>query len=219
MKWFILVLVALLTVQFCFAATIHGTIYDMDLRPAQKAIVAVDTVPEQVFVANDGIYAFTLPIGKFSITATYTADSKQFRAQQNMTIADNGDYVVDIILFQDISEEQAILNEELNPVIVYPEETHRTWIYVILAFALMAVAVFVFWKKRKKSRAITEPDSLPDDIIKFIKQHGGRATQKDIRRHIPMSEAKISLVLTELEAKGTVQKIKKGKGNIIILSH
>ena len=32
----------------------------------------------------------------------------------------------------------------------------------------------------------------------------------------PDSEAKISLVLTELEAKGKIKKIKKGRGNIII---
>jgi uncharacterized membrane protein len=50
------------------------------------------------------------------------------------------------------------------------------------------------------------------DIIKNEK----RITQKDIRKQLPDSEAKISLVISELESKGIVKKIKKGRGNIII---
>ena len=61
-----------------------------------------------------------------------------------------------------------------------------------------------------------EDDDL-DHVIKIIKQEGGRATQKDIRKQIPLSEAKISLMIAELEHKGIVEKIKKGRGNIIIL--
>ena len=55
-------------------------------------------------------------------------------------------------------------------------------------------------------------------ILDILKQEGGRATQKEIRKHIPLSEAKISLMIAELEAKGKVKKVKKGRGNIIILN-
>ena len=55
-------------------------------------------------------------------------------------------------------------------------------------------------------------------IIRIIKENKGRITQKDIRKQIPLSEAKISLMITELEDKGIVKRIKKGRGNIIILS-
>ena len=54
-------------------------------------------------------------------------------------------------------------------------------------------------------------------IIKILIQEGGRTTQKGIRKQIPLSEAKISLMIAELEHKGIVDKIKKGRGNIIIL--
>ncbi|PIU72321.1 hypothetical protein COS79_03525, partial [Candidatus Woesearchaeota archaeon CG06_land_8_20_14_3_00_33_13] len=57
-----------------------------------------------------------------------------------------------------------------------------------------------------------------DGIIKIIKDNKGRVTQKEIRKQIPLSEAKISLMITELEDKGIVKRIKKGRGNIIILS-
>ena len=51
----------------------------------------------------------------------------------------------------------------------------------------------------------------------MLKEEGGRATQKAKRKEIQLSEAKISLMIEELEHKGIVEKIKKGRGNIIIL--
>ncbi|MFC1723099.1 hypothetical protein ACFL0V_03090 [Nanoarchaeota archaeon] len=55
-------------------------------------------------------------------------------------------------------------------------------------------------------------------ILDILKKEGGRATQKEIRKHIPLSEAKISLMIAELESQGKVKKVKKGRGNIIILN-
>ncbi len=56
-----------------------------------------------------------------------------------------------------------------------------------------------------------------EGVVDFIKNEGGRTTQKDIRKKIPLSEAKISLMISELESLGRVKKIKKGRGNIIVL--
>ena len=53
--------------------------------------------------------------------------------------------------------------------------------------------------------------------VDLIKKEGGRISQKDLRKQIPLSEAKISLMIAELESKGVIDKIKKGRGNIIIL--
>ena len=55
-------------------------------------------------------------------------------------------------------------------------------------------------------------------VIAIIKNNNGRTTQKEIRKEIPLSEAKISLMITELEDKGIVRKIKKGRGNVIVLN-
>mgnify|MGYP000167908787 CR=1 FL=1 len=54
-------------------------------------------------------------------------------------------------------------------------------------------------------------------IVNFIYKQGKRTTQKEIRKHFPFSEAKISLMLTELEHKGLIEKFKKGKSNVIKL--
>jgi uncharacterized membrane protein len=53
-------------------------------------------------------------------------------------------------------------------------------------------------------------------ILEILNKEQGRTTQKEIRKHIPYSEAKISLVLSELEDEGKIKRIKKGRTNIII---
>ncbi|HII71494.1 TPA: hypothetical protein HA265_01940 [Candidatus Woesearchaeota archaeon] len=55
-------------------------------------------------------------------------------------------------------------------------------------------------------------------ILDILKKEGGRSTQKEIRKYIPLSEAKISLMIAELESQGKIKKVKKGRGNIIILN-
>jgi uncharacterized membrane protein len=50
----------------------------------------------------------------------------------------------------------------------------------------------------------------------MIKEHK-RITQKEIRKEVPLSEAKISLIISEMEHRGIIEKIKKGRGNIIVL--
>jgi len=61
---------------------------------------------------------------------------------------------------------------------------------------------------------------LPDDlreVVRIIEGNGGRISQIDLRKALPCSEAKVSLMLTDLEGRGIVKKVKKGRGNIIIL--
>jgi len=96
-------------------------------------------------------------------------------------------------------------------------------IMFIAAAAGLAIITYVFLKYRKELAKVAkevEKTELKDeakDIIDFIKSKGGRTTQKEIRRKFPSSEAKISLIISELENKGVVEKIKKGRGNIILL--
>ncbi len=68
----------------------------------------------------------------------------------------------------------------------------------------------------------SEIDSYRDDehvkaIIDCIKKEDGRTTQKIIRKEVPLSEAKISLVLTELEHRGVIKKYKTGRSNVVVL--
>jgi len=65
----------------------------------------------------------------------------------------------------------------------------------------------------------TESIELPEDlreIYGLILKKGGRVTQKDLRKEVKYGEAKVSLMIADLENRGLVKKIKKGRANIII---
>ncbi|HEY3422179.1 MAG TPA: hypothetical protein VGK13_03395 [Methanocellaceae archaeon] len=75
------------------------------------------------------------------------------------------------------------------------------------------------WEPAKPS--VSENYTLPEDlkeVIRIMEKHGGRMTQLDLRKSLPYSEAKVSLMISDLESRGIVKKIKKGRGNILILS-
>jgi len=66
------------------------------------------------------------------------------------------------------------------------------------------------------------PESgLPDDlkeIMDLIRSNGNRITQRELRKKSPYSESKVSLMLSDLEERGLVEKFKRGRGNIIRIS-
>ena len=208
------------------AAEIYGTVYDMSLNPARDAVIEVDSVPKQTKILKDGTYSFTLPIGDYVIKATYVSNYNVYSAEENITIVDEGKYILDLILFPDLSEESELLllGEDINLKDIYEEEKQAfPWLYIVLIVVIIA-AVVIFAKKRKPrekiAEKILEEEIDPKDkIYEFIKQKGGRVTQREIRKNFPVSEATISLILTELETENKLKKIKRGKGNIIILKN
>ncbi|MEA1966368.1 MAG: hypothetical protein U9N05_03685 [Euryarchaeota archaeon] len=63
--------------------------------------------------------------------------------------------------------------------------------------------------------------AIPSDlqrVLSIIREQGGRITQKDLRLRLNCSEAKASLMVTDLEDRGLVKKVKRGRGNVIILA-
>ncbi|MHC1566853.1 MAG: helix-turn-helix transcriptional regulator [Candidatus Syntropharchaeia archaeon] len=74
----------------------------------------------------------------------------------------------------------------------------------------------------KRVKEVVDYGELPEDlkeVISIIQQNGGRITQKELRKKLSLSEAKISLMITDLENRGLVTKIKKERGNVIILTN
>jgi uncharacterized membrane protein len=103
-------------------------------------------------------------------------------------------------------------NVEADFEIDLEEETN----YLIpIIITILAISIIIALTKKKK-KIIEENDEL-DDVLNLIKKEGGRITQKNIRKSLGLSEAKASLIITELEHKEIIKRIKKGRGNIIIL--
>lgn len=55
------------------------------------------------------------------------------------------------------------------------------------------------------------------EVLDIIRGHKGRITQKDLRSKLEYSEVKVSLMLTELEKRGLIQKLRNGRENIVVL--
>ncbi len=226
-KRFLVFLFLLVSLVPCInAAEIYGTVYDMSLNPAMGAVIEVDSVPKQTNILKDGTYSFTLPVGEYVIKATYVSSYNVYSAEENITIVDEGRYIVDLIVFPDLSEESELLllGDDITLEEIYEDETKAfPWLYIILGLVIIAL-VIIFVKKRKpkertEEKILEEEIDPKDKIYEFIKQKGGRVTQKEIRKNFPVSQATISLILTELESEGKLKKIKRGKGNIIILKN
>src|SRR3989338_1632565 len=210
------------------AAVIHGTIYDLSLKKINNAKAEISTSPKQLLVAQNGSYSFNAPNGKYTISAQLMQKTTVLAStEENITIKQDGDYVLDLILFPDIEEGVEDINLDFNGNIIEPNKSSyilSVGIFLFLAaLALLTVYYLKYriWKKEKirvnqDKQGEGYEDAL-EQVINIIKKEGGRTTQRYIRQQVPLSEAKISLIITELEHKGIVERIKKGRGNIIIL--
>ncbi len=218
MKKGVVVVLLMLLIPSVLGATIHGVVYDLDLEQIPEVIITVNTIPEQTYVSKDGAYSFTLPPGNYTLRA-HVLDNEELRVEEEIHIQDEGDYYVDLIVLPDTSPEEEILDEDVT-VEGIDEETQTTsyWIPTLLGIAVIAgiIAVVISARRMPKRKTALDHD-LAEQILALLKDQQGRTTQKEMRKHFPVSEAKISLVLSELEAKGKIDKIKKGKGNIIVL--
>jgi uncharacterized membrane protein len=105
------------------------------------------------------------------------------------------------------------------------------WLTLLIALALAGTGAYTYFyfkilpKKRpvaeKAGRQPVKIVGLPTDlkeVMDFITKSGGRVNQVELRRNIPYSEAKVSLMISDLEDRGLIRKIKKGRGNIIVLN-
>ncbi len=193
------------------AARLHGSVYSPYLEKLDKAIVEVNTIPQQTIVTIDSSYVFNLPEGNYIITAY--SEGKEYSIKENVTITSEGEFNVDLILFQNIDEGQEIEEIDIPELI----SVSTIWTYVLVAWLVIVFVIIYLMRSAKKLGA--DLDDELDQIRKFIKESGGRVNQKDIRKKFPWSEAKISLIITELEDKKIIKKIKKGRTNVIILEH
>jgi len=216
-------------------ATISGSIYDVGLDKENDVIVEIDTIPAQTIISKDGDYSITVKPGSYTIHA-YTDSSEAF---ENISIAEDGDYIIDIILLESTSDSYIYDDfsgpegDAIDVSSELPLNSDYSKIIIIVIISLVVIAalyVLLFYlrnKFAKESDAIIHAaaysesdkehilDQYEKKILSIIKKEK-RTTQKDIRKEIPLSESKISLVIADLESKGKIRKIKKGRGNILI---
>jgi uncharacterized membrane protein len=224
-----------LIISTASAATIEGVVYDYTLDQLENVLITIDTVPEQQFLSTDGTFTFQAPNGEYTLIAI----KADLNAEETIVIAADGKFIYDLFLFPEFSDEDSLI-EDVD-VIDFSEDTKTNfWPWVLLVIVLLALAISYVIKKIKtkpkqvqtKETKETQDSNDKKDVIEpkleepmyldrafeIIKKHDGRISQKDLRKEMmDLSEAKVSLILTELEHKGKIEKVKRGRGNVILL--
>lgn len=245
--FFAVLFLAFALASFADAAVIKGNTYDFSLNKISNVVVEIDSSPKQTYVVKDGSYSFTLGQGSYTITAMQKSGTETVaKAEEKIDVKTDGEFSVDLILFPVIDqptiyEPSPAAGNERELLFIYIVAAMGLFIAIGIAirFFNKKKVKHAHSKESKKTagktknvkKAEKKAEEKKEDvrehpkndvydsgqIIEMLKKHGGRATQKDIRKEIPLSEAKISLMIAELESRGKIEKIKKGRGNIIIL--
>jgi len=218
----LIILFLILLIDAGDAAIVKGTIYGPDLEILQNAIIEVNTTPKQFYVAKDGTYTFNLPPGNYSIKAKYYQHSKlKYLDEEFVYVSGNGEFIVDFILLPpeeeilkdypiSVTDEDFIIEEESNPTFTL------TLSAVILISIVLVYLTSAYIKKHKKISTLPE-DS--EKVLEIIISKGGETTQKELRELLTFSEAKVSLILKELEKNRLIKKVKKGRTNVLMLTN
>lgn len=215
-------------------ATVHGTIYDLwTFTPLENVWIKVysDSTLEHSELTRDGTYSVSIPAGSYTIKAEYySGPILVYDAEENITLQENENLLLDLIMFPTFEENELPENYDIIP----EEEEAETgaeflWLGLI-AVLIIVVAVAIIFYHRKISRPVEKEVAappparvvgLPDDlkeVLDIVRESGGRINQLELRQKLPYSEAKVSLMIADLEDRGLVRKIKKGRGNIIVLT-
>ncbi len=242
----IIVLVIVLLSPLALSATLKGSIYNTKLELETDTLITINTQPEQKYLSKDGNYQFEVSPGKYTLTAQKIDEETSEEVEmvkEGEYVLDLfliGGLGEEDDLWNDVEQELD------TDVVMDTESSSWTYWLVGIGVLLVVVGVVLWWfKKGKKKLTHTvkkevkeekiievkeaktpielkqelaaEPGYL-DETIAIIKRYGGRIYQKELRKEmLHLSESKISLILTELEHKGKIEKIKKGRGNAIIL--
>ena len=232
-----LLIIFLFLSSLASAATLKGDIYNEDLELAQDVLVEINTVPQQKYLAKTGSYSFELLPGEYLLTAK---NNQYTVTEEILILSEKGEYVLDLFLLPEFTEEDELWQETEEELVVDPEETPRrllSWIIAGAVFAALLGRIIYMRKKygslhlfrrriKEESRKTIEQHKeelekepgYVEKALEIIKSHDGRITQKELRKELLyLSEAKVSLIVTELEHQGAVEKVKKGRGNVILL--
>ncbi len=213
-----ILLMLILLCSMVSAATIQGNVYDISLELQDNVVVEVDSQPKQTVVAKEGSYSLELPDGHYTITAKRMVDGMLLEsAEEEIDVKGEGTYTLDLILFESFEEDEALLEEDIEvDTSAIEDEQMPVWPFIAAALILAAAILIVFLARKKPKHNIEDP--YMEKMVAILKREGGRATQKEIRKSLGISEAKVSLMVAQLEHEGKIKKIKKGRGNIIILT-
>lgn len=214
-KAFLIIAIMIFLAAGAQAATITGQVYNPDFRAAENVLVKVSSDSGLVnsVVSKDGSYIFELNPGSYVLEAEIFQDGILILSSSEKIDVSDENIIIDIVVLPDSEE----IPEDFSLDDFKIEDRNSNWIALIVLLA--ALAAIYFYKKRSKKAG--KDEELPKDlknIMNIIKKQGGRINQVNLRKELPYSEAKVSLMVNDLEARGLIKRIKKGRGNVLIMA-
>lgn len=227
LRFFILLLVL---ISSSFASFIYGDIYSNNLEKLNKTLIKIDGRFSYQFVTEKSNYSIFLPDGEFNITASnFDNNGELVLYSKEQFKAGDKDQKIDLVL---------------NSVGKFNFDWIVTLGVLLISITLMFLVVLWFDSKKQgiiikipeikipdlensviskqlsisKSEIQTESAELDQDaklILSILESLENRATQSELKDKTNFSDAKLSLILSELEQLGKIKKFKRGRGNII----
>lgn len=190
-----LIAIVLLLSSICTAAYVTGEIFTNNLEKMNRTVVSIEGPFSYQLVTDKANYSIFLPEGEYRISAS--------------NFNENGD----LILYAEESVRVGSQDQEIDLVLNPP----RSDLLILFGGTLILIAVFLwsnhFWHGKKKRRYRLDADA--QNVLKALDSFEGRSTQKELRQTLKFSDAKLSLILTELEQLGRIKKFKRGRANIV----
>lgn len=235
----LLVFIAVLSSNLVYSARVYGSIYDQEMNTINQVVVEVNSTPRQRHVSRYGGYSFELEPGLYLMEATLTRNGTTITIAEEYVevLTQEGEYIVDLFINPEINltgDRIEIVNEQVNLTFF--------WILSFSSLLILGISIFTItkiYKKNKKEISVeyniqydshdndikvqeeeinSESIALKNRILKILTNNGGKATQKEIRKKIPLSESKISQIITELCEEKKILKKKEGRSNILIIN-
>ncbi len=222
-------------------ATVYGEVYDSDsLGLAKNILVQINTRPVQKIFSKTGNYSFEAGPGNYVIRVL--ALDGVVLAEENISIAGEGRFEHDILLFLSPDFWEDLIEEPTVEEVSLPENSFPA-VYLLAAAFIVATTLAIAYlalkktgrkpskpvkpvkKHEKREKKVQTQFQAPlfltreaRELFEKIRAAGGVTTQKDLRREMPFSEGKVSLLITELEDAGLVKRIKRGRANVVKLA-
>jgi len=104
-----------------------------------------------------------------------------------------------------------------EPRILVEKEEGLSWIH--LTPALLIPFLYLLFRKRRGEEEKTgeEPPEDKELVLKLLRESGGSMLQSEIVRKTGFSKSKVSVILSKLQKEGKVEKVMKGRENLIRL--
>lgn len=235
-------ILAFLALFACVSAVmVGGDAYSVDdLFPRPGVVLKFEGPTTYQAVLEEGNYSVELPPGEYTVTAYYYEESKlKYYFQEKMKV-EGEEINYDIMLFPPNEFEQVVefigeadTGEEILE-IPEPEPAEQKeaagigleWILLPIALLVVAAYLLIFRKKgaskapeevKKVELPPKELDAEEKKLLEILKSSEGMSTQKELRDIFKCTETKMSLLVSSLEARGLVKRIKRGRENIVKL--